>query len=79
MRPIYIREAYRLLQQSIIFVESEDIELDADPDAEVFPSLMAATACDTVIRVMQMSYSLHTRPQSIKLILLLPPMRHLWG
>lgn len=28
VRPIYIREAYRLLQQSIIFVESEDVELE---------------------------------------------------
>ena len=25
---MYIREAYRLLQKSIIFVETEDIELD---------------------------------------------------
>ena len=30
MRPSYIREAHRLLQQSIIFVEMEDIELDVD-------------------------------------------------
>ena len=28
VRPVYIREAYRLLQKSIIFVETEDIELD---------------------------------------------------
>ncbi|CAE7475799.1 CSON014786, partial [Symbiodinium microadriaticum] len=34
VRPIYIREAYRLLQQSIIFVEMEDIELDADEEVQ---------------------------------------------
>ena len=28
MRPNYIREACRLLQQSIIFVEMEDVELE---------------------------------------------------
>jgi hypothetical protein len=34
VQPRYIREAYRLLQQSIIFVEAEDIELmDEAPDA----------------------------------------------
>ena len=32
--PEYVREAYRLLQKSIIFVESEDVELDAN-DEEV--------------------------------------------
>lgn len=30
VRPAYIREAYRLLQQSIIFVDMEDVELDTD-------------------------------------------------
>lgn len=35
VRPVYIREAYRLLQQSIIFVESEDIELDDENLTEV--------------------------------------------
>lgn len=28
MQPIYIREAFRLLQKSIILVENEDIELE---------------------------------------------------
>ena len=30
VKPKYVEEAYRLLQKSIIFVESEDIELDMD-------------------------------------------------
>jgi hypothetical protein len=37
VRPLYIREAYRLLQQSIIFVESEDIELDGEEDDDEVP------------------------------------------
>ena len=28
VQPVYIKEAYRLLQKSIIFVETEDIELE---------------------------------------------------
>jgi len=28
VEPVYIREAYRLLQKSIMFVETEDIELE---------------------------------------------------
>ena len=28
VQPVYVREAYRLLQKSIIFVENEDVELD---------------------------------------------------
>jgi DNA replication licensing factor MCM6 len=28
VRPVYVSEAYRLLQKSIIFIESEDIELE---------------------------------------------------
>ena len=28
VQPVYIREAYRLLQKSIILVENEDIELE---------------------------------------------------
>ena len=35
VRPIYIREAYRLLQKSIIYVENEPIELDDYDDNEV--------------------------------------------
>lgn len=34
VRPIYIREAYRLLQKSIIYVENEPIELDDYEDDE---------------------------------------------
>ena len=32
VQPVYVREAYRLLQKSIIFVETEDIELDDNED-----------------------------------------------
>ena len=32
IQPAYVREAYRLLQKSIIFVESEDIELDENEE-----------------------------------------------
>lgn len=32
VKEIYVREAYRLLQRSIIFVEAEDVELEADDD-----------------------------------------------
>ena len=28
VKPVYVKEAYRLLQKSIIFVETEDIELE---------------------------------------------------
>jgi hypothetical protein len=28
VQPVYVREAFRLLQKSIIFVETEDIELE---------------------------------------------------
>lgn len=30
VKEVYVREAYRLLQRSIIFVETEDIELDEE-------------------------------------------------
>lgn len=32
VKEIYVREAYRLLQRSIIFVEAEDVELEADEE-----------------------------------------------
>ena len=32
VQPVYIREAYRLLQKSIIFVETEDIELEENEE-----------------------------------------------
>ena len=35
MQAAYVREAYRLLQKSIIFVESADIELDDNEDVSV--------------------------------------------
>lgn len=35
---MYIREAYRLLQKSIIFVETQDIELE--DNAEVFTYIL---------------------------------------
>lgn len=38
VRPVYIREAYRLLQQSIIFVDMEDIELESDEMALADPA-----------------------------------------
>ncbi len=37
VRPIYVREAYRLLQQSIIFVDMEDVELDNEDEGYVGP------------------------------------------
>ncbi|KAJ1439756.1 hypothetical protein B484DRAFT_167669 [Ochromonadaceae sp. CCMP2298] len=45
VQPVYIREAYRLLQKSIIFVESEDVELEdneEEMDRRVMESHMDA-------------------------------------
>jgi DNA replication licensing factor MCM6 len=35
VRPVYVREAHRLLQKSIIFVETEDIELEDNEEVSV--------------------------------------------
>ena len=32
VQPVYVREAYRLLKQSIIFVESADVELEENEE-----------------------------------------------
>lgn len=34
---MYVREAYRLLQKSIIFVENEDVELDDNEEVRSVP------------------------------------------
>ncbi len=45
---MYIKEAYRLLQKSIIFVETEDIELE--DNEEVMSSFLIATVvCSSVM------------------------------
>lgn len=47
MKDVYVREAYRLLQRSIIFVETQDIELD--DNEEEMDALLAFAHSDSVM------------------------------